>query len=81
MNYRSTRDTSSSPITVSSAEAIKKGLAPDGGLYMPDMIPRLSSDDIASLRPLSYAERAAFVLSLFLTDYDKDALLADCKEA
>ena len=53
MNYRSTRDTSSSPITVSSAEAIKKGLAPDGGLYMPDMIPRLSSDDIASLRPLS----------------------------
>ena len=81
MNYRSTRDTSSSPISVSSAEAIKKGLAPDGGLYMPDMIPRLSSVDIAALRPLSYADRAAYVLSMFLTDYDKDALLADCREA
>lgn len=48
---------------------------------MPDMIPRLSSVDIAALRPLSYADRAAYVLSMFLTDYDKDALLADCREA
>jgi len=81
MNYRSTRDTLGSPITVSSAEAIKKGLAPDGGLYMPDMIPRLSSVDIAALRPLPYADRAAYILSMFLTDYDRDALLADCREA
>ena len=81
MNYRSTRDTSNSPVKVSAAEAIKRGLAPDGGLYMPDMIPRLSSVDIAALRPLSYAERAAYILSMFLTDYDRDELLADCKAA
>ncbi len=81
MNYRSTRDTSNPPAYVSSAEAIKKGLAPDGGLYIPNMIPRLSSVDIAALLPLSYAERTAYILSMFLTDYDRDALLADCKEA
>ncbi len=81
MNYRSTRDTSNAPHLTSSAEAIKKGLAPDGGLYMPDMIPRLSRDDIAELRRLSYAERAAYILSMFLTDYDRDALLEDCRAA
>lgn len=81
MNYRSTRDASNTPIMTSSAEAIKKGLAPDGGLYMPDMLPRLSRDDITALRKLSYAERAAYVLSMFLTDYDRNALLADCREA
>lgn len=81
MNYRSTRDTANSPLMTSSAEAIKKGLAPDGGLYMPDMLPRLSHDDITTLRTLSYADRAAYVLSMFLTDYDRDALLADCREA
>ncbi len=78
MNYRSTRDISASPLQVSAAEAIKRGLAPDGGLYMPTMIPRISSEDIANLRRLPYADRAAYVLSMFLTDYDKDALLEDC---
>ena len=81
MNYRSTRDTSKTPAYVSSAEAIKRGLAPDGGLYMPDMIPRISSVDIATLRPLSYARRAAYILSMFLTDYDREALISDCEAA
>lgn len=64
-----------------SAEAIKKGLAPDGGLFVPEYIPELTKDEFLSLSSLSYAERAARILGLFLTDYDKDALLADCKEA
>ena len=81
MNYRSTRDTSITPAYVSSAEAIKKGLAPDGGLYMPDSIPHLSSGDVEALIPLSYARRAAYVLSMYLTDYDKAALEADCEAA
>ncbi len=81
MNYRSTRDSAKSPAVVSSAEAIKTGLAPDGGLYMPDHIPRLSSEDVLALRKMNYAERAAYVLSMFLTDYDKKDLEADCREA
>jgi len=40
MNYQSTRD---SKISFSSAEAIKTGIAPDGGLFVPSEIPSLSA--------------------------------------
>ncbi len=79
--YKSTRDRSQNPLTVSSAEAIKKGLAPDRGLYMPVSIPTLTEKDLYNLAAMSYPERAANILSRFLTDYDKDILLADCKAA
>ena len=81
MQYKSTRDTRENPITVSSAEAIKEGLAPDGGLYIPLSFPALSEADFSALLSMDYAERAADILSRFLTDYDKDALLSDCREA
>lgn len=81
MNYQSTRDTKASPSAVSSAEAIKKGLAPDKGLYMPTEIPHIDKDFIIRLVSLPYHKRAAEVLSLFLTDYDKDALAEDCRNA
>ncbi len=81
MNYRSTRDTSNNPCTVSSAEAIKKGLAPDGGLFMPESLPRISSEDMEALMEMDYAGRAAYVLSMFLTDYDYEALKSDCMAA
>ncbi len=75
MTYTSTR--SVNPVAVSAAEAIKKGLAPDGGLYMPTEIPTLSLDEIKRLTSLSYPERAAFVLGKFLTDYTEKELLED----
>ncbi len=78
MNYISTRGQSEG---VSSAMAIKQGIAPDGGLYMPEKIPTLSEDMLRELCNLSYSERAAKIMSLFLTDYTYDELLADCKEA
>jgi len=81
MKYVSTRDVSANPIGVSSAEAIKKGLAPDRGLYMPTEIPSLCEDGIKRLALLSYEERACAILSMFLTDYDKEKLLSDCTEA
>lgn len=81
MKYISTRDTGKTPAGVNSAEAIKKGLAPDKGLYMPTEIPKIDLDFIARLSELSYEERAAEVLSLYLTDYDKALLLEDCKKA
>ena len=81
MFYVSTRDTDECPKKITSAEAIKRGLASDKGLYMPTGIPTLGADDIAKLAEMSYPERAAEVLSLFLTDYDKNALLSDCTEA
>lgn len=79
MNYQSTRDVENKKVT--SAQAIKQGLADDGGLFVPDEIPVLTKDDIISLSSLTYAERAAEILSRFLTDYTYEELLTDCKNA
>jgi len=81
MNYISTRDTSAAPVKVSAAEAIKKGLAYDKGLYMPESIPSLPEGEIERLMALPYEKRAADILSMFLDDYDYDKLLSDCTEA
>lgn len=78
MNYFSTRSgANASPKT--SAQAIKQGLAQDGGLFMPESIPQIDMDFIKSLCGLSYHERAAKILSLFLTDYTYEELL-DCAD-
>ena len=74
MQYVSTRDTDASPRSVSAAEAIKEGLAPDGGLYLPVTVPRLGDGDFDALCRMDYAGRAAFLLSRFLTGYDPAAL-------
>lgn len=79
MKFISTRSQHS--VGVSSAEAIKNGLAPDGGLYMPESIPTLSQADLDRLSKMSYPERAAHILHMYLTDYTKEELLADCKAA
>ena len=81
MNYRSTRDFRSLPHTVSAAEAIKEGLAPDGGLYIPCEIPALTRGDMETLAKMSYEDRAAYVLAKFLDDYDRDSLVSDCHAA
>ena len=79
MNYISTRGIDNGG--VSSAEAIKRGLAKDGGLYMPEEIPSIDKEFIKELTSLSYPERAAKVLSLFLTDYTYEELLDDARGA
>ena len=79
MKYISTRGKIEENIT--SANAIKTGLASDGGLFMPETIPAVDLEFIKELTPLSYPERAAKVLSLFLTDYSYDELLEDAKGA
>ncbi len=71
MQYQSTRDKS---ISVSSAEAIKMGLSPDGGLFVPEEFPAVSLNEIGSLADKSYNERAYFVLSKFLTDFTESEL-------
>ena len=79
MNYISTR--SENCPKISSAEAIKNGLAPDGGLYMPETVPTLTNEEIATLTWLSYPARAAKILAKFLTDYTEEELLADAESA
>ena len=79
MNYVSTRGIDS--LGVSSAYAIKTGLAADGGLYMPEEIPAITISEIEELVALPYTERAARILSKFLTDYTYEELLADAEGA
>ena len=79
MFYKSTRSTAAA--SVSAAQAIKQGLADDGGLFVPESIPQLTHKDILALCEMSYPQRAAKILSMFLSDYTEEELLADCKEA
>ena len=76
MNYTSTRSPANDPI--SAQEAIKRGIAPDGGLYMPMQIPVLTLAEIDVLCTKSYAARAAYLLGKFLTDYPTEDLLTEC---
>lgn len=80
MKYVSTRDESESR-RVSAAEAILEGLAGDGGLYMPQTVPRLGKGELEQIGKLPYAERAAQILKKFLPDYNDAVLLASCREA
>ncbi len=75
MNYISTRGIDNEG--VSSAYAIKTGLAKDGGLYMPQSIPAFSDGEISEIAKMDYPHRAAAVLSKFLTDYTYEELLED----
>lgn len=70
VTYQSTR---SAATKVTASQAILKGLADDGGLFVPDQIPQLdvSLDQIAKM---SYQETAYEVMKLFLTDFTEDEL-------
>ena len=62
MMFFSTRDPEKKLFKAS--EVIKNGLATDGGLFVPDSIPSLSLEDISDIAKMSYAERAATILSM-----------------
>ncbi len=49
-------------------DVLLQGLAPDGGLTVPAETPRLTAEDLESLRPLPYAELAARIIGLYATD-------------
>jgi threonine synthase len=50
------------------AEILLEGLAPDGGLYVPERYPRIDAQTLARWRTLSYQELAVAVMSLFIDD-------------
>lgn len=73
IRYRSTRGNGGS---VTASQAILKGLAEDGGLFVPDSIPALEVT-LDQLAGLSYKETAYEVMRLFLSDFTKEEL-TDC---
>ncbi|MBQ7173706.1 MAG: threonine synthase [Clostridia bacterium] len=79
MLYKSTR--SQKGPYLNSADAIKRGIAPDGGLFVPEKIPKLTEKDLRELLRADYPTRAAKILSMFLSDYAYEELLEDCEKA
>ncbi|HHT83021.1 MAG TPA: threonine synthase [Clostridiales bacterium] len=77
MTYKSTRGEEAE----SSAKVILNGIASDGGLYTPSFFPSITMEDIKEMAGLDYAQRAAYILSLYLTDYGYDELLEYAKKA
>ena len=59
---------------MSSAHAITRGLADDGGLFVPQRIPSMRMGDIKAMAKKPYTERAIDVLLQFLTDFSEDEL-------
>jgi threonine synthase len=76
MLYKSTRGDS---LSVTSAQAILAGIAPDGGLFVPTSRVNISKQELEKLLAMSYQERAVFILKQFLTDFN-DQELKDCVE-
>ena len=67
MRYYSTRDARRSA-TFSLKEAAFAGLAPDGGLFMPERIPQADLEKVLSLSRISYADMAGYLAGLFFGD-------------
>ena len=73
--YKSTRGNAE---RVTASAAILKGLAEDGGLYVPERIPKLDHS-MREFSEMSYQETACEVMKLYLTDYTAGEL-RDCVE-
>ena len=73
MNYVSTRGAWHEAPQPFSAILVE-GLAPDGGLAVPQAYPRLSAEELASLRRLSYPDLALAILGRFIGDIPTAAL-------
>ncbi|ADQ14594.1 threonine synthase [Halanaerobium hydrogeniformans] len=68
MEYLSTRGKHKN---VSAAEAIRLGLSPDGGLFVPAEIKKISREEIMGNKDKSYQEIAVWILEYFLSDYSR----------
>lgn len=66
---------------ISFRETVFEGLAPDGGLILPEKVPNLSSEDLKRLSNLSYQELALNVFKYFVDDLSEDTLYQIIKKA
>jgi len=81
MKYLSTRAASNdSPERKRFCEILLEGLAPDGGLYLPESYPQVDDATLTKWRDLSYADLAFEVLSLYIDDIPAADLRAICRK-
>jgi threonine synthase len=73
MKYISTRGQSPA---LSFSQILLGGLAPDGGLYLPESYPKFTDADLSAMRGMSYADLAFAILSRFVDDIPASDLKA-----
>ena len=61
-------------------DILLEGLAPDGGLYLPEHYPQVSAAQLNAWRNLPYADLAFEILSLYIDDIPADDLRALCRK-
>ncbi len=66
MHYQSSRG---KYLAITAAEAIKMGISPDGGLFVPEAIPSLREEDYKQMQTQPYQERACTILGYYLEDF------------
>lgn len=74
MNYKSTRGKAAE---VKAAQAIVKGIAEDGGLFVPETIPAFSDADFSAMVNEDYRARAERIFAMYLTDFTTEEI-KDC---
>ena len=78
MNYLSTRN---KDLHMSASQAIAKGLAPDGGLLTPAVLPRLPASAVETMKEMSYQQRMVYIMNSFLEGFAASELTAYAAEA
>lgn len=78
MNYLSTRN---KDLRMSASQAIAKGLAPDGGLMTPAVLPRLPASAVETMKEMSYQQRVVYIMNSFLEGFAASELTAYAAEA
>ncbi len=77
MKFISTRGKGS----VTGAEAVVRGIAEDGGLYVPECFPPVTGEEFEAMLGMDYPERAALVLKKYFEEYDGEKLLSALRSA
>lgn len=72
IKYRSTRGDKK---RYSFSEVILKGIAQDGGLFVPEKIPKFTLKQLKILSKSSYQERALFILNIFQLDFSEKEII------
>jgi len=78
MNYLSTRN---KDLRMSASQAIAKGLAPDGGLLTPAVLPRLPASAVETMKDMSYQQRMVYIMNGFLEGFAASELTSYASEA
>lgn len=67
--------------SVSAAEAILSGMAEGGGLYVPELFPKITGEEMEQMLGYDYPERTALILGKFFGEFPAEELLSALREA